>query len=59
MAERTLKETKLKESNKPGSTIIAVLDPGQEVKIIKDEVGLFYVELPNGKKGWVGKDVVK
>lgn len=59
--EKTVKskgKTNVRESNKAGSTIIAVLESGQEVKLLKDEGSLYQVELPNGKKGWVSKDTV-
>jgi curli production assembly/transport component CsgG len=49
----------VRENIKSGSTIIAILEPGQVAQVLKDEFGLFYVELANGKKGWISKDIVK
>ncbi len=49
----------VRESIKTGSTIIAILEPGQEATVLKDEFGLFYIETANNKKGWISKDTVK
>jgi curli production assembly/transport component CsgG len=52
-------KTNVRETNQAGSTIIAVLEPGQAVKVLKEEEVLYLVELDSGKKGWVLKDAVK
>jgi len=52
-------KSNVRESSKSGSTIIAVLESGQVVKVVKEEGVLLYIELENGKKGWIAKDAVK
>jgi len=52
-------KTNVRESEQAGSTIIAVLEPDQKVKVLKENSILYYIELPSGKKGWVGKETVK
>lgn len=51
-------KTNVRENEHAGSTIIAVLEPGQTVKVLKENSILYYIELPSGKKGWVGKETV-
>ena len=52
-------KSNVRESEKLGAVIIAVLEPGQVVKVLKENSLLYYIELPGGKKGWVGKETVK
>lgn len=52
-------KSNVRESSKSGSTIIAVLEPDQEVKVIKEEGILYLIELPNGKKGFIARETVK
>jgi len=52
-------KTNVRENEQAGSTIIAVLEPDQKVKVLKENSILYYIELPSGKKGWVGKETVK
>jgi curli production assembly/transport component CsgG len=49
----------VRQTNKIGSTIIAVLSPGQVVKVLDEEGSLYLVEFPNGKKGWIAKKTTK
>lgn len=52
-------KSNVRENNKSGSKIIAVLESGQAVKVIKEEGVLLYIELQSGKKGWIAKDAVQ
>lgn len=61
-AEKTVASkgrSNVRENNQAGSKIIAVLEPGQIVKVVKEEDSLYLVELGNGVKGWVRRDTVK
>ncbi len=42
-----------------GSTIIAVLDAGDEVTVLKEQEKVFLIQTKNGTKGWVLKELVK
>jgi curli production assembly/transport component CsgG len=42
-----------------GSTILAVLDVGDEVTVLKEQEKLFLIQTKNGIKGWVLKELVK
>lgn len=60
--EKTVKskgKSNVRESDKVGAVILAVLEPGQKVKVLKEVGPLYYVELPSGKKGWVAKETVE
>lgn len=52
-------KSNVRETNQSGSTIIAVLEPGQAVKVVGEEGVLLQIELESGKKGWVAKETVK
>ncbi len=49
----------VRSSNHSGAEIIAVLEPGQSVKILEEANELYLIELPSGKKGFVAKHTVK
>ena len=52
-------KSNVRKGNYSGAEIVAVLEPGQAVKVIEELNDLYLVELDTGKRGFVAKNVVK
>ena len=49
----------IRKTDVAGSTILMVLNPGEEVEVLKENETLFLIQTKNGTKGWALKELLK
>jgi curli production assembly/transport component CsgG len=59
VTKQAIGKVNVRKTEVAGSTILLVLNPGEEVKVLKEQETLFLIQTKNGNEGWVLKTLLK